>query len=80
MLSDDIDAVENYLCTRRYAEGITSSWYRIKTALVELGTTHNSAMDAMQRLTDKMATGCDYGTFYGFAQSIINEYRAARHQ
>jgi hypothetical protein len=40
----------------------------------------NSAMDAMQRLYDKLASGCNYEIFYCCAQSIINEYRAAQHQ
>ena len=41
MLSIDVEKVDNFLKDKSGFLRISSEWSRIKTALVELGTTHN---------------------------------------
>jgi hypothetical protein len=45
-----------------------------------LKPSHNSAMDAMQRLCELSVCGYSIGLFYKKAMDILRDYRAAQHQ
>ena len=45
MLQDDIEAIDNSMCTCQECEHYRVAWDRIKTALAEFGTTPNNARD-----------------------------------
>jgi hypothetical protein len=86
MLSEDVDLVYDFLRDEYGDSPFFPAMVRIKTALAELGTSHNSAMDAiaceyLNQLITRYESAPDINDRDFLIKDLLNEWkRKQQHQ